>query len=231
MDKIRILLVEDDASLADWISVYLTSHNYVVDHVEDGLLAVKKIKKDNPDLVLLDVMLPNKNGFDICKEVLSYYHNPILMLTACNDESDEILGLELGATDFIGKPVRPKVLLARIKALLRREQQMPASSMLTFDQLQLDFNNKSVFLAQQSITVTVTEFDLLWCLAKSAGTIVSRETLLQNRRGIEYDGFDRSIDIAISRLRKKLGDIHNPPEKIKTIRAKGYLFAANAWHS
>ncbi|AWB66385.1 DNA-binding response regulator [Saccharobesus litoralis] len=232
----KVLLVEDDSSLADWIAAYLLHHDFVIKHVADGALAVQTIKDFTPDIILLDVMLPNVNGFDICQQARAFYQGPILMLTACNEENDELKGFELGVTDFVAKPVRPKILLARIQSLLKRHarQQVATSdvgqtNVLQFGCLTLDATSKAVTLQQNIVSVTPTEFDLLWCLASQAGEIVSREQLLKTRRGIEYDGFDRSIDIAVSRLRKKLGDTASPSEKIKTIRAKGYLFVANAW--
>jgi DNA-binding response OmpR family regulator len=227
----HILLIEDDISLAEWIKDYLISHSYRFHHVNRGDLALQSIKSFQPDLVILDVMLPNKNGFDICREARSFYHHPILMLTACGDETDEVLGLELGATDYLSKPVRPRVLLARIKALLRREvADKVQAQTLEFGLLKISFETRSAFLNGNSIPVTSNEFDVLWLLASQAGEVISREALVTQLRGIEYDGFDRSIDIRISRLRKKLHDNLAQPFRIKTIWAKGYLFAADAWN-
>jgi DNA-binding response OmpR family regulator len=226
----HILLIEDDISLAEWIKDYLVSHSYRFHHINRGDLALQSIKDLQPDLVILDVMLPYKNGFDICREARSFYSHPILMLTACGDEMDEVLGLELGATDYLGKPVKPRILLARIKALLRREVVDKAQAQtLEFGLLNISFETKSVFLDGHLIPVTSNEFDVLWLLASQAGRVISREALVTQLRGIEYDGFDRSIDIRISRLRKKLYDNLAQPYRIKTIWAKGYLFAADAW--
>lgn len=229
MAEAHILLVEDDASLAEWVSAYLTSHGFQVSHVADGAQAVTQISALNPDLVLLDVMLPHKSGFEVCKEVRAFFSNPILMLTACTEDQDEIMGLELGATDFMGKPVRPQVLLARIKALLRRALTQPEIHQLEFGVLKLTAEDKQAQLAGEPVVLTTAEFDLLWLLASHAGDIVSRDSLLQSQRGIEYDGFDRSVDVMISRLRKKLGDTQSPATKIKTVRTKGYLFSPTAW--
>jgi len=229
-DSAHILLVEDDTSLAQWIIDYLGSHNFIISHAAQGDTAVDMILNQQPDLVILDLMLPKKNGFDICKEVRPQFQKPILMLTASNEESDEILGLELGATDFVAKPVRPRVLLARIKALLRREEiTSPKRCAHQFGRLRVDATSKTVVLDDTAIAVTASEFDLLWILVEHAGEIVYREALLRQLRGIDYDGFDRSIDIAISRLRKKLGDTSTSAHKIKTIRSKGYFFSADAW--
>ncbi|RYZ94333.1 MAG: response regulator [Moraxellaceae bacterium] len=226
----HLLLVEDDTSLAEWIIEYLSSHNYRMSHVSRGDYAIAQIQQLQPDLVILDVMLPHKNGFDICREVREFYSRPILMLTACGEEADEVLGLELGANDYIGKPVKPRVLLARIKALLRREivETSPAKT-LTFGQLKIVETTQTVILNGETIGITSNEFDVLWLLAGQAGKVVSREDLVKQLRGIEYDGFDRSIDIRVSRIRKKLHDNATLPYRIKAIWGKGYLFAADAW--
>lgn len=233
-DKQHILVVEDDASLAEWISDYLIQHNFQVSVANRGDCAVELIKADCPDLVLLDIMLPEKNGFDVCKEVRAYYPRPILMMTACTDEADEVLGLELGADDYLAKPVKPRILLARIKALLRRntngdENFTGDKHSRSFGRLNIDAQSKTVTLAGEVIGLSVNEFDVLWLLASQAGEVISRTELVSQLRGIDYDGFDRSIDIRISRLRKKLLDDPSQPYRIKTVWGKGYLFASDAW--
>ena len=231
----HLLLVEDDTSLAEWIIDYLASHGYRVSHINRGDIALASIQQLQPDLIILDVMLPHKNGFDICREARNFYHHPILMLTACVEEVDEVLGLELGANDYLSKPVKPRVLLARIKALLRSEaahkdaHHADQSNILVFGQLKITRDTKAVTLHEKNIAITSNEFDVLWLLALQAGKVISREELVTQLRGIEYDGLDRSIDIRISRLRKKLYDNVAQPYRIKTIWAKGYLFAADAW--
>lgn len=229
-----ILLVEDDASLAEWILQYLRGHNYQMHHITRGDQVLASVKQQPPALIILDVMLPYKNGFDLCRELRGFYTGAILMLTACGEEADEILGLELGANDYLTKPVRPRVLLARIKALLRRESAEPMDThapegQLQFGQLKILRDAKSVFYGNEIIPVTANEFDVLWLLASHAGKVIRREELVTQLRGIEYDGFDRSIDIRISRLRKKLFDNTEQPYRIKTIWAKGYLFSPEAW--
>lgn len=225
----HILVVEDDTSLAEWICDYLSQHNYRVSLATTGTLAVQRIAREAPDLVVLDVMLPEKNGFDVCKEVRQFFAKPILMMTASGDEVDEVLGLELGADDYITKPVKPRVLLARIKALLRREPPTSLDSSRSFGRLFIDAQSKSVTLAGAPLEISSHEFDVLWLLACRAGEVVSRTELVSQLRGIEYDGFDRSVDIRISRLRKKLGDSADAPSKIKTVWGRGYLFAPDAW--
>lgn len=225
----HILVVEDDTSLAEWICDYLSQHNYRISLATTGTLAVQRIAREAPDLVVLDVMLPEKNGFDVCKEVRQFFAKPILMMTASGDEVDEVLGLELGADDYITKPVKPRVLLARIKALLRREPPTSLDSSRSFGRLFIDAQSKSVTLAGAPLEISSHEFDVLWLLACRAGEVVSRTELVSQLRGIEYDGFDRSVDIRISRLRKKLGDSAEAPSKIKTVWGRGYLFAPDAW--
>jgi len=228
--KENILVVEDDASLSEWISDYLTDHGYQVTVANRGDTAVELIQTDMPDLVLLDIMLPEKDGFQVCKEVRQFYPSPILMMTACSEESDEILGLELGADDYINKPVRPRILLARIKALLRRsDESSPSAQQLTFGALKISATSKSVSYEDEPVALSSNEFDVLWLLASQAGDVISRTELVSKLRGIEYDGFDRSIDIRVCRIRKKLHDDPNNPRRIKTIRGKGYLFAGDAW--
>jgi len=229
----HIMLVEDDLSLAKWIGDYLTAQGYLVTLATRGDEAVHLIKSDNPDMVILDITLPVMNGFDICKEVRNYYHRPILMMTARNEEDDEIMGLELGADDYVTKPVRPKALLARVNALLRRKKQDyqdgQAKTVISYGGFSIDSRSRSTSLNDQPVAISSNEFDVLWILASKAGETVSREALVKELRGIEYDGFDRSTDILISRLRKKLNDNTSSPYRIKTIWGKGYLFATDAW--
>ncbi len=220
----HILVVEDDSSLAEWISDYLLDHGYSITVANQGDYALAMIAEERPDLVLLDVMLPVKNGFDVCKEARAFYTGPILFMTACVEDGDEIQGLEVGADDYLTKPIRPQVMLARIKALLRRATDDNIKQQLVFDSLTLNAAAKSVTIDQQVLDLNANEFDVLWLLALKVGTVVSRTDLIAELRGIEYDGFDRSIDIRISRLRKKLHEAKNQPYKIKTIRGKGYLF-------
>lgn len=228
-DKEHILLVEDDASLSEWMSDYLNGHGYLVTVANRGDAAVELIESDVPDIVVLDVMLPEKNGFDVCKEVRGFFARPILMLTACTEEADEVLGLELGADDYLTKPVKPRVLLARVKALLRRAPEAVPKNTRTFGDLHIDAQSKTANLNGEMVGLSSNEFDVLWLLACNAGKVVSRTELVSQLRGIDYDGFDRSIDIRISRLRKKLLDDSNQPFKIKTVWGKGYLFAPDAW--
>ncbi|WP_447592425.1 response regulator [Aquipseudomonas campi] len=228
----QILIVEDDQRLAELTREYLESNGLRVDIESDGAKAAARILKEQPDLVVLDLMLPGEDGLSICRKVRSRYDRPILMLTARTDDMDEVLGLEMGADDYVCKPVRPRVLLARIRALLRRREgsEAPAESQrrLEFGQLVIDSALREAWLREQSIELTSAEFDLLWLLAANAGRILSREEIFTALRGIEYDGQDRSIDVRISRIRPKIGDDPMHPRLIKTVRSKGYLFVREA---
>jgi len=234
----HILLVEDDMSLAEWFSDYLNEQGYLVTLATRGDTAIELIEADQPDLVILDIMLPVKDGFEVCQTIRPDYQGPILMMTARDHETDEILGLELGADDYVVKPVKPRVLLSRIKALFRRSNSPDAESspkaeqndnILNFGKLCIDATTRTTTLLNDKIAISSNEFDVLWQLAKSADSVVSRKELVIQRRGIEYDGFDRSIDILISRIRKKLGDDASNPYRIKTVWGKGYLFIKSAW--
>lgn len=226
----RILIVEDDERLATLTREYLENNGLQVSVEGDGGKAVDRILSDRPDLVVLDLMLPGEDGVSICRRVRSQYHGQILMLTARTDDLDEVLGLEMGADDYVAKPVRPRVLLARIRALLRRgsvpldEPEENASSRLRFGSLVVDNSMREAWLDDASVELTSAEFDLLWLLCSSAGRVLSREEIFSQLRGIEYDGQDRSIDVRVSRIRPKIGDDPMHPRLIKTVRSKGYLF-------
>ncbi len=227
------MIVEDDASLAKWIADYLITQGFIVTVSNRGDEAVDLIRQDMPDLVLLDINLPYKDGFNVCRDVREFYKQPIVMLTARDEEMDEVLGLELGADDYVLKPVRPRALLSRIDKLLQRfstmAEEITDKHVLIFGGLSIDNASRTVCLKGETIALTSNEFEVLWLLACQAGQVVSRESMISELRGIEYDGFDRSSDIMISRLRKKLRDDVDKPYRIKTVWGKGYLFAQDAW--
>lgn len=229
----RLLLVEDDQRLADLVRVYLSKHGYEVLHHGRGDTAAEQILAENPDLVILDVMLPGKDGFEVCRDIRPRYHGRILMMTARDEEIDEILGLELGADDYLTKPVEPRRLLARIRALLRRSEgensQASEDGRIVFGQFSISQATREAALGSDTLELTTAEFDLLWLLASHAGEILSRDDIMNALRGIGFDGLDRSIDARISRLRKKLGDNPDTPTRIKTVRGKGYLFSRSDW--
>jgi len=231
----RVLIVEDDERLAELTRDFLEKNGLVVSLETNGSHAVDRIRNELPDLVVLDLMLPGEDGLAICRRVRPYYNGPILMLTARTDDLDQVLGLEMGADDYMSKPVRPRVLLARIRALLRRISETSTDSAaatqsseepvrLVFNNLVVDRSRREAWLDDDSIDLTSAEFDLLWLLASNSGRVLSREEIFTSLRGIEYDGQDRSIDVRVSRIRPKIGDDPVHPRRIKTVRSNGYLF-------
>ncbi|UXY16904.1 response regulator [Chitiniphilus purpureus] len=228
---IKIMLIEDDLRLARLIADFLDNHGYAVSCEHRGDTAVSAVHRLNPDLVVLDMMLPGKDGLEICRELRQHSHVPILMLTAREEDIDQILGLESGADDYVVKPVEPRVLLARIRALLRR-QSAPASTLpdrLQFGHFAIDSGTRSVTLHGALVDTGTAEFELLWLLASNAGRVLSRDMILTSLRGVGYDGLDRSVDVGVSKLRKKLDDDPREPRRIKTVWGKGYLFSRDDW--
>lgn len=228
-----ILLVEDDAKLADLVADYLGSLLNIPVKIEPrGDVAVYRIIAEQPSLVILDVLLPGKDGRQVCKEARERYFGPILMLTALGNESDEIVGFEMGADDYMSKPANPKVLAARVNSLLRRfKREEPASetvihgSQMEVGPLFIDATTRVVSLDGQRIDLTTAEFNLLWFLAEHAGQVVSRDDIYRELRGMDWDGLDRSADLRIARLRKKFGENGKQPDLLKSVRGSGYLLA------
>jgi DNA-binding response OmpR family regulator len=226
-----IFLVEDDERLSELIGHYLASNGFRMTTTARGDQVVDQVQRDTPDLVILDLGLPGQDGFSICRQLRPSYTNPILILTARDNNIDHVLGLELGADDYVIKPVEPRVLLARINALLRRSRTQPRleHTSLRFGQLLINTVARAVSLNRQPVMLSSAEFDLLAYLAEHAGEIQSRATLFQHLYGREYDGVDRMLDVRISHLRKKLGEDADSSERIKTIWGQGYLFVPDAW--
>lgn len=227
----KILVVDDDVELTELISQYLSLNGFQVIVENDGANAVARINSESPDLIVLDLMLPNVDGLSICRDVRDQFFGPIIMLTALVDDIDEVTGLEVGADDYLCKPIKPRVLLAHIRAQLRRQSalsQNHANTVKTVcnELLNIDCHKRIVTCRGQEVALTSAEFDLLWVLTLNAGEIISRDQLHREIFRLDYDGFDRSIDLRVSRLRKKLGDDPKEPQLIKTIRNKGYLLAS-----
>lgn len=235
---ISILLIEDDERLSKLMQQYLQKNEFEVKVETRGDQAINRILNENPDLIILDLMLPGLSGLEICKQIRSTYSMPIIMLTAMGDDIDQVVGLELGADDYIPKPVQPRLLLARIRAMLRRvtntqskqeninnENLNDKKTKYKFGDLEICKSSWEVHVKGKLVKVSNMEFELLWLLVSNAGTILSRDEILTSLRGIGYDGLNRAIDITISRLRKKIGDGTQPPKLIKTIHRKGYLFS------
>jgi two-component system response regulator RstA len=230
-----ILLVEDDQKLANVVREFLVSKGFALVHESDGHRAVRRIIDENPDLIILDLLLPGLSGLDVCRQIRPRYAGPILMLTALQDEVDEVVGLEVGADDYLAKPVRPRLLLARISALLRRARERTPGSRdtargdfapIVIGGMTIDPSTREACLDGQRLDLTAMEFELLHYLAARAGQVVSREQICRGLRGSEWDGLDRSIDIRVTRLRRKLGDRGKNPEVIKSVRGEGYMMVA-----
>ncbi len=234
----KIVYVEDEPEVGALIAAYLGRHDIDVIVEARGDRAEATIAQEQPDLVMLDIMLPGKDGMTICRDLRANWQGPIVLLTSLDSDMNHILALEMGAQDYILKTTPPAVLLARLRLHLRQSQQGQADDapavnvshkMLRFGSLTIDALNRQVTLFDEQIALSTADFDLLWVLASHAGQILNRDALLKTLRGVSYDGLDRSIDVAISRLRKKLHDSAIEPFRIKTIRNKGYLFAPQAW--
>lgn len=234
----KIVFVEDDPEVGALIAAWLGKHDMDVIVEPRGDQAEAVIAREKPQLVLLDIMLPGKDGMTLCRDLRKQWTGPIVLLTSLDSDMNHILALEMGANDYILKTTPPPVLLARLRLHLRQQAgaAQPESALplkqhntLRFGTLTIDPVNRQVLLAGEQIMLSTADFDLLWELATHAGQIMDRDALLKNLRGVAYDGMDRSVDVAISRLRKKLLDSATEPYRIKTVRNKGYLFAPHAW--
>lgn len=226
-----ILLVEDDRRLAQLVKDFLEMNDFKVFVEDQGNRVIRQAQNLNPALIILDLMLPGKDGLTLCKELRPEFKGPLLMLTARDSDADQVLGFEYGADDYVIKPVEPRVLLARVRALLRRyyQQDPREQEALVFGQLTIQPTARKVSLGGEDILLSSHEYDLLLSLAAQAGQVLSREFLFNHIYNREYDGLDRTIDVRISQLRKKLNDNPDNPTRIKTIWGKGYLFIADAW--
>lgn len=224
-----ILLVEDDLSLASWVQEFLQQKGYQVLLEQRGDTVLPLLRRQHVDLILLDLMLPGLNGLDVCRQIRRDYAVPVLMLTAQGEEVDEVIGLGVGATDYLVKPVRPRILLARIQAALRQSADATPCQQLVFGSLTICASSRRVLLGETDIVLTSAEFALLWYLASRAGQVCSRDQVFQALKGREHDGLDRRFDVMVSVLRKKLGDDAKEPKRIKTVWGQGYLFVTEHW--
>lgn len=239
LDKsiLDILVVEDDRKISFQMERYLSQQGFHVEVERNGADAVDKIINLQPNVVVLDLNLPGLDGFGVCRKVRPHYRGDILMLTASDDDMNQVVGIELGVDDYVVKPIHPRVLLARIQLLLRKQQVAAESNsaseqnvkQLQIGQLFIHKIKRTVEFLGSDIKVTSSEFDVLWILATHADQTISREQLLQHLRGVEYDGIDRTIDMKIASLRKKLDDDSNAPFRIVTVRGKGYVLCSESW--
>jgi DNA-binding response OmpR family regulator len=223
--QIRVVYVEDDERLARLTTQYLSSHGVDVHLVTRGDEAVAEVIKHNPDVVLLDLMLPGTDGLDVCKKLRARCHVPIIMVTARTEEADRVIGLEGGADDYVAKPFQSRELLARIRAQARRgrNESGPRAERITVGALVIDASTMAVTVRGQPVSLTTSEFGLLHALAQRSGRVLGREQLLQLVHGSSDEAFDRSIDVIISRLRAKIEDDPRTPRMLKTIRGVGYM--------
>ena len=222
----RLLMIEDDAALAQLVREYLGPMGFDVASVGTAAEGLRRVGDEVFDAVLLDVMLPDLDGFEVCRRIRSSSDVPVLMLTARGDDEDRIAGLEIGADDYLPKPFNPRELLARLRAILRRRRPAPGrSAPLRFGRLEIDRDARVIRVDGDEKTMTGYQFDLLLALAESAGRVLSREALMTRVRGDALEAFDRSIDVHVSRLRAAIEDDPRRPRRILTVRGAGYVFA------
>ncbi len=220
----RLLVIDDDPKLGGLLREYLGARGYQVELAGDGPRGLERHAQGDVDLVILDVMMPGMDGLEVLRQLRAAGRTPVVMLTARGDDVDRIIGLELGADDYLPKPFNPRELLARISAVLRRGAPAPAQvQALSANGIRLDPERREVEVDGQPVDLTTTEFELLRALLAAAGRIIPRERLMELARGQEWAAFDRSVDVHISHLRRKLGDDPKAPRRIKTIRGVGYL--------
>jgi two-component system response regulator CpxR len=228
----QILIIDDDVALCELVSEYLEPHGFEIKSIHRGDTGAEAALSGDFAIVVLDVMLPGLNGFEVLRRIRAKSKVPVLMLTARGDDVDRIVGLEIGADDYLPKPFNPRELIARIRAILRRSQTAAAREhdqprTLTTGDIELDLGTRRVRRDGQVIELTAVEFDLLEKLLRAAGRIITREELSKDVLGRSTSPFDRSIDMHISNLRKKLGHYLGDVERIKTVRGVGYIYAAN----
>ena len=231
MSTQHLLMIEDDVRLADMVVEYLRQSGFVVTHAADGESGLELLQEQLVDLVVLDLMLPGMDGLEVCRRIRSLHGErarvPVLMLTAKGDPMDRIIGLELGADDYLPKPFEPRELLARIRAVLRRNPvgSLPDQAPLRFGSLEIDRDARTVSVRGRAREMTSYQFDLLVALAERAGRVLTRDQIMEAVRGRELEAFDRSIDVHIGRIRAAIEDDVKNPRRILTVRGVGYVFA------
>jgi DNA-binding response OmpR family regulator len=225
---IRALLIDDDRRHSELLSAYCERFDIEVDCAFDGEQGLRRLATTRPDVVLLDVMLPGKDGFAICREIRRRNRVPVIMLTARGDVMDRVTGLELGADDYISKPFDPRELVARIQSLLRRTDPIASRTLLSFEGLSVDPGSRQVIADGNAVELTTMEYELLLLLASNPGRDFSRDDILAALRGIDAAILTRSVDILVSRLRAKLGDNSKPGRFIHTVWGRGYRFTGKS---
>ena len=220
-----VLLIEDDSRLADMVSEYLGKAGFRVIHAENGTRGLALHGREPVDVVILDLMLPDIDGLDVCRQIRARSDSPILMLTARGDAMDRVVGLEMGADDYLPKPFEPRELLARLRAILRRSRAGPKPDVLRFGRLEIDRGSREVRLDGAPRPLTGYQFALLLALAEHAGRVMSRDALMDLVKGEQLEAFDRSIDVHVSRIRAAIEDDPRKPRRVITVRGAGYVFA------
>jgi two-component system phosphate regulon response regulator OmpR len=220
----KVLVIDDDERLNALVTQYMDRFGFSVLSATDPRTGLRLLKNDPPDIVILDVMLPEMDGFAVCRKVRETSRVPIIMLTARGGVMDRILGLEFGADDYLAKPFEPRELVARAQAVLRRGAPAESDERVRIGALDVDWSTRCARLEGRDLGVTTAEFELLALLVRNRGRVLSRERILDGTRGIDWEAFDRSIDVLISRLRQKLGDDAKHPSFIRTVRGAGYVF-------
>ncbi|MCC7258671.1 MAG: response regulator transcription factor [Gammaproteobacteria bacterium] len=223
----RILLIDDDEKLGDLLGAYFKRFDLDLVAASHPALGLQKLEKEQPDLVILDVMLPDQDGFQVCREIRRTSSVPIIMLTARGDVTDRVVGLELGADDYMPKPFEPRELVARVQNVLRRtapREQPPAAGALHYKDLDINLERRTVELDGATLDLTTMEYQLLVLFAQNPGRTFTRDEILNELRGIDAQLFSRSVDILVSRLRQKLKDTTRQPRFIKTVWGTGYTF-------
>jgi two-component system OmpR family response regulator len=223
-----LLLIDDDARLFELLQSYLKGHDYTLEHAPDGATGLARLRRKAYDAVLLDVMMPGMDGLEVLRQLRAQSATPVLMLTARGDDADRIVGLELGADDYIPKPFNPRELLARLRAVLRRAAPQVIHERLQLAGLSIDLTTREVTRDDLPVALTALEFDLLVALARRPGRVLSRDALLSVAGRDDVYVNDRTVDVHISRLRQKLGDDSRAPSLIKTIRGVGYVLSQGA---
>ena len=220
----RLLIIDDDEKLNKLLTDYLGKMGFEVMSETLPSQGLEKLEREAPDLVILDVMLPEMDGFEVCRTIRQSSTIPVIMLTARGEVMDRVVGLEIGADDYLPKPFEPRELVARIQSILRRVQVKKSSGVKKIGGLSIDFHKLEVTVDEKPVGLTSSEFECLALLVKNSGKVLNRDQIIEQLRGIEWDAFNRSVDITMSRLRQKLGDDPKNPRFIKTIWGTGYLF-------
>ena len=224
-----ILIIDDDKELTELLDEFLSEHKYKTQIYHNPIEAIKALEKQTPDLILLDIMMPEMDGFQVLRKIRETLDLPVIMLTAKGEVSDKVVGLELGADDYLAKPFEPRELLARIQSILRRVYSQNALvDILNFESLEINKLKEEVVLDGNTISLSTSEFEALLLFANNSNKVLDREFLVENLRGITWQTYDRSVDVLVSRLRNKLGETPARTRFIKTIHGVGYKFIAVA---